>query len=147
MATPQTLRLIEELEGLRLRVYLDSASLPTVGVGHLVRPLDRLRLGQTITRERAEGFLREDLAAAERAVMQYVKVPLSENQRSAVLSLVFNIGAGAFSRSRLLRLLNQREYTLAAAQFLRWVHAKGRRIPGLVNRRTREMKLFLTPDD
>jgi len=35
-------------EGVVLRVYSDSVGLPTVGIGHLVRPEDNLQVGQTL---------------------------------------------------------------------------------------------------
>ncbi len=51
-------------EGYHLRVYLDSLGKPTVGIGHLVRPEDNLKVGDTITTNRVEGFFRRDIRNA-----------------------------------------------------------------------------------
>ena len=39
--------------------------------------------------------------------------------------LCFNVGAGAFNNSTLLRLLNQGDYDEVPAQLRRWVHCNG----------------------
>ncbi|RPI74763.1 MAG: lysozyme, partial [Desulfobacteraceae bacterium] len=68
---------------------------------------------------------------------------LSQNQFDSLVSLVYNIGAGAFERSTLLRLLNQGDYTGAANQFCLWNKAGGKILPGLIKRRCEETLLFL----
>lgn len=130
-------------EGLRLVAYPDpgTGGEPwTIGVGHTggVKP------GQRITHEQALQFLAEDLWIAEAAVSSKVTAPLTQNQFDALVSLVFNIGAGAFGGSTLLRLLNLRDYAGAAAQFLRWNKAGGREMPGLTRRRADERDRFLS---
>jgi lysozyme len=75
-----------------------------------------------------------------------VRVPLTENQYSAVVSLVYNIGGTNFRTSTLLRKLNKGDYDGAANEFRRWVYAKHMVLGGLVARRERERELFLTPD-
>lgn len=72
-----------------------------------------------------------------------VKVPLTQNQYDALVSLVFNIGRGSFARSSLLKKLNAGDMTGAAQEFPRWVYAKGKKLPGLITRRNDEMELFL----
>lgn len=49
--------LIELFEGRRLKVYLDSQGIPTVGRGHRVVAADGLKVGDEITPEREEAFL------------------------------------------------------------------------------------------
>jgi lysozyme len=72
-------------------------------------------------------------------------VPINNNQQLALASLLFNIGAGAFARSTLLRLLNSgAEKAAVAAQFLRWNKVKGKEVPGLTRRRKEESKIFLS---
>lgn len=87
-------------------------------------------------------FLQQDLIASEQAVNQRVRVPLTQQQFDALVSFVFNLGAGSFSRSALLQKLNNQDYTGAGNEFLRWTHAGGKVVPGLVRRREAEKALF-----
>ena len=73
-----------------------------------------------------------------------VTVPLTDKQRGALCSFVFNVGCGAFKKSTLLKLLNVGDYTGAAAQLPRWNKAAGNILPGLVRRRGEERALFLS---
>lgn len=141
------LELIKEFEGLekrlpdgRIAAYIDAVGVPTIGYGHT----KGVFLGQIITREQAEEFLRDDLQDAELAVSRLVKVSLNDNQFSALVSFVFNLGAGALGESTLLRKLNGSDYQEAADEFPRWVNAGGRRLLGLVRRRAAERQLFLS---
>lgn len=138
----QGLRLLKNFEGLRLRAYLDPVGVWTIGYG----TTSGVRPGMTITVQQAEELLKRDLIRFENIVDRYVKVPLNSNQFSALVSFVYNVGAGAFSGSTLLRLLNQNNYRGAADQLLRWVNAGGRSLPGLVRRRRAERALFLGQD-
>lgn len=133
--------LIKAFEGVRLTAYPDPATGGepwTIGFGHTggVRP------GQTITAERAEEVLREDLHQFEAAVNELVKVRLCQHQFDALVALVFNIGPQAFSDSTLLRLLNFGMYDDAALQFQRWTRSGGKVMAGLARRRMAERKLF-----
>jgi lysozyme len=133
------LRLVAGFEGLRTHAYPDAASPPvwTIGYGHTPA-----RRGQVVSKARALQLLRKDLATAERAVNQLVKVPINQHRFDALVSLVFNIGTGAFKDSTLLRLLNKGDYQGASAQFGRWNKAGAGPLPGLTDRRTIERKLF-----
>lgn len=137
------IKFITAHEGQRLRVYRDPIGLATVGVGHLVLTKDNLDVGDVITPEQSDAFLRQDLGKAENKVNAVVKVPLTQNQFDACVSLVFNIGGGAFERSTLLKHLNAGNYALAAAEFDKWNKAGGKVWPGLVRRRAEEKALFL----
>lgn len=131
-------KFIADFEGCRLEAYLCPASVWTIGFGRTkgVKP------GMQITREQAEEFLRQDLAEFEKAIALLVKVPLNQNQFDACISLMFNIGTSAFANSTLLKLLNQKNYSACATQFLRWNKAGGQIMAGLVFRREKELALF-----
>ncbi|CAI1079295.1 Phage-related lysozyme (muraminidase) [Serratia entomophila] len=133
------LKLIKHFEGLRLRAYQCSANVWSIGYGHTagVGPDDVITEGQAIS------FLRQDVAESERAVNQYVHVPLTQNQFDALVSFVFNLGVGNFRTSTLLKKLNAGDYDGAAQEFGRWIHAGGKALPGLVRRREAESALFL----
>ncbi|AWJ87615.1 muraminidase (plasmid) [Azospirillum sp. TSH58] len=139
---PDALALVRHFEGLYLRAYLCPAGVPTIGYGHTAG----VRMGQTINGLQAEVFLRADMADAARDVDRLVKVPLTDRQRGALASFVFNLGAGALGSSTLLRLLNQGDYDGAAAEFPKWVYATvngvKKQLDGLKKRRAAEMALF-----
>lgn len=138
---------IKAHEGLRLEAYKDPGSatgLPiTIGHGS-TRRMDGSPwiLGDRITEAEAEALLRRDLEASERAVAELVTVPLNQAQFDALVSFVFNVGAGAFKSSTMLRLLNAGDYQGAAAQFGRWVYNDGQVLAGLERRRAAERALF-----
>lgn len=132
--------LIKRFEGLRLSAYRDSGDVPTIGYGHI----EGVRMGTTITEEKAEQLLRGDIGRAEDAVHAAVTVPLSQHQFDALVSLTYNIGAGALRKSTLLRLLNEGDYAGAAKQFERWKYDDGKVLQGLVRRRADEKDLFLS---
>ena len=135
-------RLISE-EGLRLDPYNDSAGHATVGVGHLIHhgPVTQADKAKYAGFTRADAFalLAKDVRPREVFVDQVVKVPLNQCEFDALVSLVFNIGTGAFQGSTVLRKLNEGKRTEAADAFRMWIKGGA----GLKNRRERERKLFL----
>lgn len=137
----QGIELVKQFEGFAPTAYICPAGKKTVGFGHVVRPGESI--ATPITQAQATGLLISDLAIAERAVESAVIVPLSQEQFDALVSLTFNIGAGAFAKSTLVKRLNEGKYHDAAAQFDRWVHAGKKKLPGLVKRRKAEKDLFL----
>jgi lysozyme len=142
--------LIKEFEGLRLSAYPDpgSGNEPwTIGIGTTVYPDGRkVKRGDKITEDEALDFLRVDLAKFEAEVNRLVKVKLNQNQFDALVSLVYNIGAGAFAKSTLLRRLNAGDYKAAEDEFARWNRAGVNIMPGLVRRRSAEAHLFGAKD-
>lgn len=139
------LNLIKSFEGLRLEAYQDVAGIWTIGYGHI----KNVKEGMAISEAEAEALLRDDLADAESAVSRFVKEPISENEFSALVSLVFNIGSGAFAGSTVLRKLNAGDHKGAADAILMWnrstVGGKKVVVQGLVRRREAERSLFLKP--
>lgn len=131
---------IKDYEGVRLKAYDDGVGVWTIGVGHTAG----VKRGDVITMDQVDEFLRADLEDAERAVNARVIVPLSQGQFDALVSFVFNLGAGAFIASTLLRKLNARDYDGAADELLRWNKAGGRVMAGLTKRRVSERMMFLT---
>lgn len=101
--------------------------------------------GDTITADQAIRWMRNEIAEKGSLINRVVKVPINANQRNALISLSYNIGSTAFEGSTLLRLLNQGidKYEVAD-QFDRWIYADGQILPGLVNRRASEKRLFLS---
>lgn len=134
------IELVKGFEGCRLEAYRDSVGIPTYGYGHT----HGVKMGDVITGQQADKYLREDLQVAELTVNASVKVNLSQGQFDALVSFVFNLGYGNFVKSTLLKKLNTGDYDGAANEFGRWVLAGGKILPGLVNRRAAEREIFLS---
>ena len=77
-----------------------------------------------------------------------VEVDLTRGQREALLSLIDNVGAGAFKRSKALSLLNEGDYEGAFTEFfdpdVGFTKQAGKQLAGLVNRRQTEAKSWLS---
>ena len=139
-------------EGKVNRVYRDPVGILTACYGHTA---PELRLGQTFTDAQCQALLRADLAKHQAYVRPGAaqncigNVPLNQNQLDAVTDFVFNVGPTAFCSSTLSAKLRVKDYPGAAAQFPKWVYARkdgtAVMLPGLVTRREKEQRLFLTP--
>ena len=138
------LAFIGRWEGTVLHVYKDIRGIPTIGVGHVLRPGESYPNG--ITQAQAMQLLANDVAIAEHAINADVKVPITQNQFDALASFTFNCGTGALAQSSTLRLLNAGDVTGAADALLLWDHAGTTVDQGLLHRRQSERALFLTPD-
>lgn len=133
------LRIIKDSEDCKLKAYVCPAGVWTIGWGHTgdVYP------GQVIDQEEADQLLAFDAEEAENQVKSSVKVPLNENQFSALVSFTFNLGPVNLKSSTLLKYLNSKEYNKAANEFPKWNKSKGKVLNGLVKRRAAERELFL----
>lgn len=136
------LSIIKSDENLFLKAYYCPAGVLTIGWGHTAGVFP----GMQITRDQAIAFLESDLASAEAAVARLVKVPLNDNQFSALVSFTFNEGAGNLEGSTLLKLLNRGFYDQVPTQLARWTRSKGVVLDGLVKRRAAEAALWNAPD-
>jgi lysozyme len=134
------MELLKRSEGFRNRVYLDVAGLATIGYGH--RLLHSESFPDGIDSVQASELLAADVRDAEQAVERMVKVPLAQSQFDALVDFVFNLGAGRFATSTLLKCLNAGRYDEAVKELLRWNRAAGQEIPALRNRREAEVKLW-----
>lgn len=137
-AGAEGLALIQHFEGYSARAYRCPAGWLTIGYGHLLQPGEP----RVIDRPQAEMYLQQDVQIAERAVTQLITASLDQHAYDALVSFTFNLGSGALERSTLRRLINGGEVDAAADQFARWVYADGRKLPGLIRRRSAERLLF-----
>lgn len=134
---------LKKWEGLRTKAYLDSAKVWTIGYGHTSAAGDPyVRQGMVITDKEATNILMNDLTQYEQAVEQSVKVELNDNQFAALVSFTYNVGIGAFKKSTLLKKLNKGDYDAVPAELMKWTKAGGKRLQGLVNRRSAEGGLW-----
>lgn len=145
MKTSQVgINLISSFEDTRLKAYDDGVGVWTIGIGTTVYPNGvKVKKGDVCTLEQAKSYFAHDLKRFEASVNNLVKVPLSQNQFDALVSLTYNIGETAFSESTLLKKLNAKDYQGAADQFPQWNKGGGKVLKGLVRRRAAERALFL----
>ena len=134
-------RLIKSFEGLKLQAYRCPAGLKTIGWGHVMKPVEQVV--ESITEEQADYLLEQDMAESRKAIYRYYPMSLNLPQEGALISFVFNCGAGAFQASSLRQKLLRGEYLLAANEFPKWVHVRGVKLKGLVRRRLLEREVFL----
>lgn len=134
--------LIARWEGFRTEAYLCPAGVWTIGYGHTGPDVEK---GMRISQSAALLLLEADIQPAASAVRAAARVKLNQNQFDALVSFVFNVGAGAFGDSTLLGLLNKGDFAGAAEQFGRWNKSGKVVLPGLVRRRAAERELFLRP--
>lgn len=141
------LNLVEQFEGCKLAPYLDSVSIPTIGIGttHYPDGTAVTMNDKPITKAQAYEFLMKHLQADCDAVSGMVKVVVNDNQFAALVSFAYNVGTGALASSTLLKKLNSGDVEGAANQFLKWDHAGGVVVAGLTRRRQAERALFLHP--
>ncbi|MBE7385813.1 MAG: glycoside hydrolase family protein [Leptolyngbya sp. SIO1E4] len=148
-AVPKDLKTrVMESEGFSLAAYLDPVGVPTIGYGATSYPNGKaVQMGDVITEKEAEELLNWHIGQASGAVDEFVQVPLNENEREALIDFTYNVGREQLRHSDLLDKLNDGDKQGAAAQFDRWVHADGVKLPGLVTRRAENKQQFLTPPD
>lgn len=146
------LQLIKDSERFVSAPYLCPANVWTIGYGSTVLPTGELvsRTTKPIDINQANEYLQYGVLWCEQTVTRLVKpsIVLTDNQFSALCSLVYNIGSGNFQASTVRSRLNRGDYDGAAEAFGMWV--KGRvngklvTLSGLVTRRAAETRMFLS---
>lgn len=137
--------LIRSFEGLSLNAYRCPADVLTIGYGHTAAAGEPVvRPGMRITAQEAADILVRDLVKYEAAVSKALTRNPNDNQFSAMVSLCYNIGPGAFSASTVVRRFNAGDAAGAADAFLMWTKGGGKVLPGLERRRRAERELFLS---
>ncbi len=93
--------------------------------------------------ENLHSYCEQGVREIERAVLRQVRVPLTSNQFSALVSLTYDLGEASLKRSMLLQYLNAGCYQEAANEFDRWIYIGSKRSQNLKARRRAEKRLFL----
>ena len=128
---------IKRHEGIRLRKYLDSKGVATIGYGHTAK-----NLPQTCSMLQANKWLEDDIKTAESG-LKLVKRPLKQYEYDAIISLVYNIGVDNFAYSELLKKLNSSASSSAVCKEIkRWKYVNKRENEGLKRRRNDEVCLY-----
>lgn len=134
---------IKSYESFRAMPYKDGAGNWTVGWGHKILSDENFPHG--ISPGNADAlFLSDLIQKAQKPVEHSVGIDLSQQEADALNSLCFNIGAGNFIGSTLVKLLNAGATPdRVAAEFGRWDHINGVVSQGLFERRAAEADIFL----
>jgi lysozyme len=137
------LKLIKGFEGLRLRAHCRPSGTWEIGYRHT----RTAKPGQVITEAEADRLLREDLREFEEGVEKVLKgAPTTSNQFSAMVSLAFDVGIGAFRWLMVPYLHKQGQTAKAACAFTEFDAPKSKIPPEIIRRREAQAKLYLTPD-
>lgn len=138
--------LLESFEGFRSCPYKDQGGVPTIGIGTISYPtgVEVTMADKCITHETAITYLKSFVAGIETEIEELLP-RLLQNQYDALMSLIYNIGTGAFRNSTLLRKLkvNTQDPSIRN-EFLRWCNVNKKPNEGLLARRRKEADLYFT---
>lgn len=137
-AAAAAVSMVAHFEGFVPTVYRDPIGRLAVCYGH---DDQTLKPGARFTREQCEAMLAEDLAKHAEA-LKCIRVPLTDNQKAALVSFAFNVGPAALCGSTLVRKANAGfPASDWCNELLRWNQAGGRVLPGLTKRRAAEREV------
>lgn len=128
-------------EGLSTTAYKDIVGKVTICYGETLG----VKMGDTATKAQCDAMLIKSLKRHEAGMRSCLKTPDKIPIKSyiAFVSLTYNIGIGNFCRSTARRRLDKGDWA-GACQAATWFNsAGGRKVQGLVNRRTAEYKLCM----
>ena len=139
--------MIRHFEGNKLKAYVDSEGIPTIGTGATSYEDDSpVRLGDTITQDRSEKLLRFHLDRATNKLRDIEGYQmLTPNAQAAVDSFAFNAGPNFIEQDDNFGTLNRaiREGSAQGVADALPLYDNGN-TPGLVRRRQAERDLALT---
>ena len=132
--------LLKQFEGLELTAYQDVGGTWTIGHGQTYyEDSTKVKKGDVISAERAEQLYKAILPRYEDIVNRNLNgLTLLQSQFDALVSFAYNLGEKPTQEA----LQAIRDNTFSREFMLQYVHAGGKRIQGLVNRRNKEADLF-----
>ena len=145
--SPKGLNLIKECEGLRLKPYLCSAGVATIGIGTTVYPNGHKvsMHDPAITEAQALEFLAYDLQYFCKQVDAYTTDAVNQHQFDSLTSFAYNCGVGNLKASTLLKKVNANPNDPTIKdEFLKWSKAAGKVVKGLQIRRQKEADLYFS---
>ena len=145
-ASDDLIQFIARKEGFRANAYQPvPGDKWTIGYGFTTVTGLPVAQGQTITEATADEILAAKVQGfANQISSQKIPQSVTQNQFDAVVSLVYNIGYGAFNSSTTGKLF----YGGAniSSKFPQWIFFNGKKLQGLLNRRTAEKAIYDTAD-
>lgn len=134
------LEMIKRYEGCSLKAYLCPAHKWTIGYGITVYPDGTpVKEGDIITQSKADALLLDYII---NQILPHIRdLSLSNNQEKALVSLLFNVGWPAFSKSKCYKAIKERDWGTAYKNW-DWITGGGKVLNGLIKRREEERFLF-----
>ena len=133
--------LIKKYEGLRLDAYKCPRGVWTIGYGNTSYPDGRpVQAGDVISQTAAEALWSDYLIKEVYTV--YAKIPyhLTQRQKDALASLIFNWNSARFLKSKLYTAICAKDWAEVCRQ---WDFGFKNGLLGLFKRRTEELALFM----
>jgi lysozyme len=128
--------LLKKFEGCKLKAYRCPANVCTIGYGHTsAAGAPQVADGMIITQADADAILTRDIVKYEIAVMDLVKVKLTQNQFDVLVDFAYNAGVGNLKSSTMLKKVNAGDLDAVPAELMKWTKGGGKVLPGLVRRR------------
>lgn len=144
---------IRSEEGEVLHTYLDSAGIPTIGIGStMYKDGTKPKPGDKITHEKAMELLAWEVDNKAKSVASFLSgIALNQNQIDSLVSFAYNVGVGALEGSTLLKKVRANPCDPAIRdEFMKWVKiTKGGKkitLDGLVKRRRHEADLYFSKE-
>lgn len=133
--------LIKLFEGVRLKAYLCSAGVPTIGFGNtFYEDGKKVKMGDSITLERARTLFDMLLPKYEKIVLSKVKRGLKQNEFDALVCHTYNTG-GSNTLFKLVQMDADKD-KIKSWWLEKYTTANGKKLQGLVNRRKKEWELY-----
>ena len=132
--------LIKKYEGLKLDSYLCPNGIASIGYGTTIMDGTAVKLGMTITKEKAEELLIDYIDKEIKPRIEYLH--LKGKQEEALISLIYNIGVTKFMRSNLKVAIENNDYEAICREWdfgFQYHHLKG-----MYKRRTEELYWFIS---
>ncbi|MDX5478422.1 MAG: lysozyme [Cyclobacteriaceae bacterium] len=151
------IKLLHEFESCKLKAYKCPAGIWTIGWGNTFYENGTpVKEGDVITQQRADSLFLFVLSRFEDQAKRAITSNVNDNQFSAFVSALYNIGPGSSQKSGLIRLKNGQPSTLLKKintnpndpsihdEFMKWVSKGSAFEKGLTRRRQAESKLYFT---
>lgn len=131
---------VANFEGFRDKAYIPvPGDRPTIGYGSTYNADGSpVKMGETITKERAQILLKNTMTSYEAAVKRCAPYNMYQYEFDAYVSFTYNLGEGRFCKSLIPKKLSEHDYAGACKEILRYDFYKGSRLKGLTIRRKEE---------
>lgn len=133
------LDLITKFEGCKLEAYQDVRGIWTVGFGTTGPGIVE---GLVISQNTANAMLNGHVKEIGLTITEIIGNALPQDCFDAVTCLTYNIGTGNFKTSTMCKLIKEGNLKEAANEFVKWDHAGGKEVEGLLRRREAELELY-----
>lgn len=132
--------IIRRFEGFRAKPYLCPAGVWTIGYGSTKGVT---KDHPPVTKEQAEVMMRLDALDSHQAAVKLSPVLSSHPEVAcAIADFIYNLGAGRYRASTLRRKVEVQDWPGVCEQLPKWVWGGGKKLPGLILRRSVEIALI-----